>query len=136
MFCVGGVYGCLFVGDALVARGRCVRDRFMARRCLCKKLCVVHENLHVRKIFLLLLAPAWCMDVCRNVDSFPFRQIFALPICPTFRRGHAEYFRRPCMCVSVCVHVAVLINILSFMLHENRAQAINHGPHDELRSNR
>ena len=26
MFCVGGVYVCLFVGDALVARGRCVRE--------------------------------------------------------------------------------------------------------------
>ena len=49
--------------------------------------------------------PAWCMDVCRNVDSFPFRQTFALPICPTYRRGHAEFFRRPCM----CVHVVVLI---------------------------
>ena len=41
----------------------------------------------------LVFVPVWCMDVCRNVDSFPFRQIFALPIRPTFRRGHAEFFR-------------------------------------------
>jgi hypothetical protein len=37
--------------------------------------------------------PVWCTDVCQNVDSFPFRKFFALPICPTLRRGHAEFFR-------------------------------------------
>jgi len=33
-----------------------------------------------------------CMFV-EDVDSFPLRQIFALPILPNFRRGHAEFFR-------------------------------------------
>jgi hypothetical protein len=91
----------LVVGEALVPLGRCVCG--MARRSLYIKLVWCHE-LHVK----LLLVPAWCMDVCRNVDSFPFRQIFALPICPTFRRGHAKFFRSmysfrrdPCMCVHV-----------------------------------
>ena len=74
----------------------------LARRCACIYL---DEPI----FFVLLLVPAWCMDVCRNVDSFPFRQIFAPPICPSFRGGHAEFFRRPC----ICMHVAVLINILS-----------------------
>ena len=60
----------------------------------------------------LVCVPVWCMDVCRNVDSFPFRQIFALAICPTFRIGHAEIFRRSCMHVCLCMVCVVLINSL------------------------
>ena len=67
MFCVDGgrrrgVYAC-FVGEACA---------------WCMNAC-----LHAKKLFVSL---AWCMDVCRNVDSFLFRQIFALPICPIFRK--------------------------------------------------
>ena len=90
--------------EALVASGRCARPDSYGETMLmlCKKLLgVAHAYLDVRIFFLLLLVPAWCMDVCRNVDSFPFRQIFVLPIYPNFRRGHAEFFRRPCMSVYV-----------------------------------
>jgi hypothetical protein len=27
----------------------------------------------------LVCVPVWCMDVCRNVDSFPFRQVLHYP---------------------------------------------------------
>src|SRR3954470_2006741 len=77
-----------------------------------------------RFLFLLVSVPVWCMDVCRNVDSFPFRQIFAPPICPTFRKGHAEFFRRPCMCVCVCIRCGFLLTYsLSFALYVHIAQA-------------
>lgn len=46
-------------------------------------------HMHVDLVFMVdccacvcVCVPVWCMDVCRDVDSFPFRQIFALPIRP------------------------------------------------------
>jgi hypothetical protein len=103
------------------ARGGVLRDTMLMRYGRSFWACGACIYLDERIFFVLLLVPAWCMDVCRNVDSFPFRQIFAPPICPSFRGGHAEFFRRPCICMRVCVdvwvcvhtHVAVLINILS-----------------------
>src|SRR3954469_12076134 len=42
--------------------------------------------------FFLSLTSAWCMDVCRNVDSLLFRQFFALPICPICRKVMPNFF--------------------------------------------
>ena len=49
-------------------------------------------------------------------------------VMPNFSGDHA------CVWVSVCVHVAVLINILLFVLYVYRVGR-NHGRQDELRSN-
>ena len=95
VLCVaGGVHVWMFLlGEALD-----VAVCTMARRCLYMKL----VDICMLLLFLLLVL-GWCMDVCRNVDSFPFRQIFAPPIRPTFKRSHAEFFRRTCMCDSFLV---------------------------------
>ena len=65
--------------------------------------------------FLVVVGPGrcGCIDVCRNVDSFPFRQIFALPICPNFRKGHAEFF--PLAFMHVCVHMVWFSPIFSIL---------------------
>ena len=43
---------CMFVVGKRLSHAGGVRDRFMARRCLCKKLCV------------------WCMNICMCEKSF------------------------------------------------------------------
>ena len=57
----------------VLARGGVLRDTMLMRYGRSFWACGACIYLDERIFFVLLLVPAWCMDVCRNVDSFPFR---------------------------------------------------------------
>ena len=81
--------------------------------CVCMKIvCVVHV--------VACVASTWCVDVCRNVDSLPFRYTFA---------PHMSYFQgKSCRNFSS--------NILTFRSITHTLYRVgDHGHQDELHSN-
>ena len=102
MFCVaGGGVPCVY--DVVYGYFMCMDD-----------MCILFdERIYVcmGRSFFLSIMSAWCVDVCRNVDSLPFRQIFALPICPICREVMPNF-----SVDHVHVHCVVLIKALYFVV--------------------